>query len=49
MFTLTNLNLLSLFIVISSRAGVSFLHGPHQLKDEGKIIYKRLTLRSNRV
>jgi len=32
MFTLTNLNLLSLLIVISSRAGVSFLHGPHQLK-----------------
>lgn len=33
-FTLTNLNLLSLFIVISSSAGVSFLHGPHQLNDE---------------
>ena len=29
--TLTNLNLLSLLIVICSRAGVSFLHGPHQL------------------
>ena len=33
MLTFTNLNLLSLLVVISSRAGVSFLHGPHQLND----------------